>query len=94
MQNAIDELWGYTGEFFIASDAEKIMAEKRIGVDVSSLKNPYYSHVSSVLEESQLSVPDNTYFQKGGKNGVHTEYMGYILSELQYMQRTYPNMTW
>ena len=50
--------------------------------------------VSEVLKEATLKVPENKYFTKGGKEGVHTEHMGYILAELQYMQRTYPNMQW
>ena len=50
--------------------------------------------VSEILEEATLQTPQIEYFQKGGKQGIHSEHMGYILTELQYMQRTYPNMTW
>ena len=50
--------------------------------------------MAQVLEEATLAVPDLKYFQKGGKIGVHTEHMGYLLADLQYMQRTYPNMEW
>ena len=63
-------------------------------MDVTKLKSDYYKTVNTILEESTLQIPTIEYFQKGGKNGVHSEHMGYILTELQYIQRTYPNMTW
>ena len=52
----------------------------------------YYQKISEVLEEATLVLPETNYFQKGGKQGRHTEHMGYLLADLQYMQRTYPNM--
>ncbi|MCW8980003.1 MAG: phenylacetate-CoA oxygenase subunit PaaC [Altibacter sp.] len=94
MQEAVDDLWRFTNELFLMTDAEKTMAANGIGVDIAQLKEEYYKEVSDVLKEATLTVPENTYFTKGGKEGIHTEHMGYILSELQYMQRTYPNMTW
>jgi ring-1,2-phenylacetyl-CoA epoxidase subunit PaaC len=94
MQEAIDDLWKYTDEMFHVSEADMVMISEGIGVDVSKLKELYYSKVSEVLIEAELKVPEGKYFQKGGKEGIHTEHMGYILSDLQYMQRTYPNMKW
>ena len=94
MQNAIDDLWTYTDELFHHTDADKAMVQEGIGVDVTKLKELYYSTVTSILEEATLSIPKSKYFQKGGKHGMHTEHMGYLLTELQYMQRTYPNMEW
>ena len=70
------------------------MADQGIGVDMTTLKDDYYKQISEVLEEATLTIPDNPYSKRGGKQGIHTEHMGYILTELQYMQRTYPNMTW
>ena len=94
MQEAINDLWRYTDEFFYTTAADKAMIEEGIGVDVFKVKEEYYSYVSEVLKEATLKVPENKYFTRGGKEGVHTEHMGYLLSELQYMQRTYPNMKW
>src|SRR5690554_5652251 len=94
MQEAIDDLWRYTDELFYLTDAEKEVIKEGIGIDVSSFKEEYYKEVSELLTEATLTVPENKYFTKGGKEGVHTEHMGYILAELQYMQRTYPNMNW
>lgn len=94
VQEAINDLWRFTDEFFLLTEADKAMVEVGIGVDVSKLKEDYYKKVSEVLEEATLQTPENKYFTKGGKEGLHTEHMGYILAELQYMQRTFPNMTW
>lgn len=94
MQEAIDSLWTYTDELFHQTDAEKAMVEEGIGVDVTKLRNTYTEQVSSILEAATLTVPENKWFQKGGKQGIHTEHLGYLLSDLQYMQRTYPNMEW
>ena len=94
MQDAIDDLWTYTDELFHQTEADKAMVKEGIGVDVTKLKDNYYQIINSVLEEATLSIPELKYFQKGGKQGIHTEHLGYLLSDLQYMQRTYPNMEW
>lgn len=94
MQEAINDLWTYTDELFHQTEADKAMVAEGIGVDVTKLKENYYTQVSDLLQEANLEVPESKYFQKGGKEGIHTEHLGYLLSELQYMQRTYPNMEW
>ena len=94
MQNAIDDLWTYTDELFHLTDVDKAMVKAGVGVDVTKLKDTYYTKVSEILQEATLEVPESKYFQKGGKQGIHTEHMGYLLAELQYMQRAYPNMEW
>ena len=94
IQTAINDLWVFTEELFLQTEAEIAMVSEGIGVDVSQLKDSFYKKVSDILEESTLQTPTIEYFQKGGKNGIHSEHMGYILTDLQYMQRTYPNMSW
>lgn len=94
IQTAINDLWIFTDELFHQTAADQAMVSEGVGVDVTLLKNAYYQKVGEVLEESTLQTPSVEYFQKGGKQGIHSEHMGYILTELQYMQRTYPNMTW
>lgn len=86
---AIDELWRYTGELFIP-----VAYEKEAGVDVSLLKNDWSEKVKAVLTEATLPVPENIFMQTGGKTGTHTEHLGYILTELQYVQRAYPGCEW
>jgi len=94
MQHAIDSLWTYTDELFHQTDADNEMVKEGKGVDVTKLKSTYYREVTDILEEATLQVPESKWFQKGGKQGIHTEHLGYLLSDLQYMQRTYPNMEW
>lgn len=94
IQNAINDLWTYTDELFHQTEADKVMIAEGVAVDTTKFKDRYYKNVSKVLNEATLEVPELKYFQKGGKQGIHTEHMGYILAELQYMQRSYPNMSW
>jgi ring-1,2-phenylacetyl-CoA epoxidase subunit PaaC len=94
IQTAINDLWRYTDELFHTTETDDQIIAAGIGVEVSKLKDTYYKEVAQVLEAAKLLIPESKWFQKGGKIGVHTEHMGYILSEMQYMQRTFPNMTW
>ena len=89
MLKAIEELWRYTGEFFVPADFEKD-AE----IDFASLKEDWSKKVNTVFAEATLPVPENTFMQTGGKTGIHTEHLGYILTELQYLQRAYPGAEW
>lgn len=94
MQEAINGLWTYTDELFYQTNADKEMVFEGIGVDVTKLKNNYYNHINNILLEATLEIPESKWFQTGGKEGIHSEHLGYLLSDLQYMQRTYPNMEW
>lgn len=86
MKNAIEYLWSYTGEFFIAADYESI--------DVAGLKNEWLEKVKLVFDEATLSIPENTFMLTGGKTGVHTEHLGFILPEMQSLQRNFPGVEW
>ena len=94
IQEAINHLWAFTDELFHQTHADITMVADGIGVDVTKLKDSFYKKVSAILLESTLQTPKLHYFQKGGKQGIHSEHMGYLLADLQYMQRTYPNMNW
>ncbi|MFN8264892.1 MAG: 1,2-phenylacetyl-CoA epoxidase subunit PaaC [Chitinophagaceae bacterium] len=89
MLHAIDELWRYTGELFDPAAYESVA-----GVDFTSLQQEWNKRVKLIFEEATLPVPEKIFMQKGGKTGAHTEHLGYILADLQYLQRTYPNSTW
>jgi ring-1,2-phenylacetyl-CoA epoxidase subunit PaaC len=89
MLHAIDELWRYTGELFIPS-----LYETATGVNVAALQEEWLQNVIKVFDEATLPVPVNTFMQTGGKEGTHSEHLGYILTELQYLQRTYPGAKW
>lgn len=94
IQDAVNALWVYTDELFHQTDADKAMVEAGVAVDVTTLKEAYYTKVNSVLETATIEIPESKWFQKGGKTGVHTEHLGYLLADMQYMQRTYPGMEW
>ena len=94
MQNAINDLWTFTDELFHQTEVDIEMVNKGIGVDVTLLKDNYYKKINEVLEEATLLTPESKYFQKGGKLGIHSEHMGYLLADMQYMQRSFPNMSW
>ena len=89
MLKAIDELWRYTGEMFLPADYETTA-----GYDVSLLKDEWMKKVTSIFEDATLPVPEKIFMQTGGKQGVHTEHLGFILTDLQYLQRTYPGAEW
>lgn len=88
MNNAINELWCYTGEMFMVADYEKDFAH------LPTLQQQWNEKVKSVFEEAKLTIPENVFMQTGGKNGVHTEYLGFILADMQYLQRSIPNAEW
>ncbi len=94
MNKAIDDFWMYTGELFVPAQYEAIAAQEGFGVDVSALKNEWADKVKNIFEEATLPVQENTFMQTGGKEGKHTEHLGFILAEMQFMQRAYPNSEW
>lgn len=94
MERALEELWSYTGEMLMPADYETEAEESNIGVDVATLKMDWLKKVNDVLQEATLSIPESKWDHSGGKTGVHTEHFGYILTEMQYLQRAYPNCEW
>jgi ring-1,2-phenylacetyl-CoA epoxidase subunit PaaC len=94
MQNAINDLWTFTDELFHQTEADIAVVNEKIGVDVTLLKEPFYKKVNEILKQAILETPETNYFQKGGKLGIHSEHMGYLLADMQYMQRSFPNMSW
>jgi ring-1,2-phenylacetyl-CoA epoxidase subunit PaaC len=89
MKNAIENLKNYIGEMFIAADFETALQ-----IDVNNIQQQWQEKVTAIFAEATLSLPENIFNHTGGKNGVHTENLGYILTEMQYLQRTYPNAVW
>jgi len=89
MEKAITDLWPYTGELFTPASYEK-----EAGVVTADLYQPWMEKIVAVFEEATLPVPANTFMHTGGKIGRHTEHLGFLLAELQYMQRAYPGANW
>jgi ring-1,2-phenylacetyl-CoA epoxidase subunit PaaC len=86
MNDAIEKLWAYTGEFFILEDFEENW--------VSNLKDEWTNNVQLIFDEAKLTIPINVFMQTGGKKGVHTEHFGYVLAEMQTLQRSFPGANW
>lgn len=94
MQAAVNFLYPYLNELTEETDVEKEMKENGIGADLNKIRTMYFENVNSVLKSATLDIPENIFSHSGGKKGIHTEHLGYILSDMQYMQRAYPNMEW
>lgn len=94
IQEALSTLWRYTGEMFKPATFENGLIDTGQAPDLQALEAAWNDRVTSVLQEAGLQIPDNITMLFGGKEGKHTEHMGYILTELQYMQRAYPAMKW
>ncbi|MGI8950110.1 MAG: 1,2-phenylacetyl-CoA epoxidase subunit PaaC [Chitinophagaceae bacterium] len=94
INKAIDNLWMFTGELFIPADYEIEAAKHGFGVDLNLIKDNWIKKVNDIFNEATLNLLQNVWMQTGGKQGIHTEYFGYILAEMQYLQRAYPNSNW
>lgn len=94
VQNALDHLWRYTDELFFTNEVDADLESKGVTFSSEELKASWSEMVKSVLNQATLTIPDNGWQHDGGRRGLHSEHLGYILAELQYMQRAYPGMEW
>jgi len=94
MQAALDLLWPYTGEMFLGDDMEADLAGAGIAPLPARLRAPWDAHVDATLTAATLQRPEGSFVQKGGKRGVHSEHLGFILAEMQFLQRAYPGSNW
>jgi ring-1,2-phenylacetyl-CoA epoxidase subunit PaaC len=93
-QDAVDDLWAYTGEMFAVDGSERALIERGVAVDPAALHPQWLITVSDVVGEATLVLPKSGWMQQGGRSGKHSEHLGHLLSELQSMQRTFPGATW
>ena len=94
MQAAIDALWPYAGELFAADAVDDAMAQDGVAPDLASLAAPWRAAVEAALKEATLTVPADGWTQRGGRQGRHTEHLGHLLTEMQFLQRAYPDARW
>lgn len=98
MQEAINAVWPYSGELFVDDDIDRDVAARGIAPLLADLREPWLAHVREVLEEATLTVPgEEAAFHaalRGGRQGRHTESLGYVLAEMQFLQRAYPGARW
>jgi ring-1,2-phenylacetyl-CoA epoxidase subunit PaaC len=94
MQAALEELWPYTGELFLTDDTDRALAEAGVAPLPEALRPKWEATLHSVTTEATLKAPASGFAHKGGKRGVHTEHLGYILADMQFLQRAYPGANW
>ena len=93
MQESLNTLWRYTDELFFEDEVDRYLTENKVISDLD-LKGVWKENVDHILQLAKLEIPTNNWQFEGGRVGRHSEHMGFLLAELQYMQRTYPNMEW
>lgn len=94
MQRALANLWRFSGELFVADGSDQNLADAGIIPVLTELKPDFTTFVDSVLSRAGLIKPAPTFMQTGGKQGLHSEAMGPLLAQMQYLQRTYPDASW
>jgi ring-1,2-phenylacetyl-CoA epoxidase subunit PaaC len=94
MRVALDTLWRYAAELFESDAIDVSAAANRLGPRWDSLREAWLAEMRELFDEAKLALPPDSAFRSTGKNGVHTEHMGYILADLQFLQRAYPGGAW
>jgi ring-1,2-phenylacetyl-CoA epoxidase subunit PaaC len=94
MQKAIDELWGFVPEMFDMDEVEDAMVAAGVGVDLAPLKPKWDAMIQDIFAEATLKSPEVTWQVRGSREGKHTEHLGYLLAEMQFLPRAYPDARW
>lgn len=94
IQDSLDTLWRYTSELFYSDEVDVELQKQGIAPNMLEVYEEWKVTTENVFKEATLEIPTNNWSQEGGRKGLHSEHLGHLLSELQYMQRAYPNMEW
>jgi len=94
MQAAIDEMWRFTGELFEPSDVDPALIDAGVVFEIATTRPQWDATVDAALEEATLTRPEDPYQATGGRSGRHTEHLGRLLAEMQWLQRAYPGASW
>lgn len=94
VQRSVNDLARFTDELFYQDEVDEILIKEGIIPDIKKLKPEFEKSIGAVLSEATLTLPENNWQLGGGREGRHSEHLGFLLTELQYMQRTYPGMEW
>ena len=94
IQKSLNNIWKYTGEFFEMDELDEKMLKEKIGVNNKNLKKDWDKLVDETLNKAKLKKPEDGYMMTGSRKGIHTEMLGKILSEMQYLPRAYPDAKW
>ena len=94
MSASVHQLWRYTGEMFAGDELDTSLQSEWSGPDLASLKDQWHKEISLILDEATIRVPDEEWMDRGGKQGQHSEHFGFLVAEMQTMQRAYPGASW
>ena len=94
LQDALDDLWTYTGEMFEYSEEEEKLVKDGVIPSFEDLKGTWLNTVKEVFKEAALEVPQDKWMATGGRHGEHSEYLGHMIAEMQYLPRAYPDAKW
>ena len=93
-QESLDNIWQFTAELFEMDEIDTELLNSGIAVDNKALKLEWDKIVNNTLKKAKLKRPEDDYMATGGKKGMHTEYLGFLLAEMQFLQRAYPDAKW
>jgi len=93
-QASVDALWRFTGELFAPDEVDNVFEAEFEGPDLFRIREQWQKNVAAVLQEATLEMPEEQWMASGGKEGQHTEHLGYMIAEMQYLQRAHPEATW
>lgn len=94
VQESLNDLWEWTGELFTMDALDQAMLDAGIGVDLNAVKAQWDEKVNEILSMATLQRPDDAWMQTGGKQGEHSEYLGFVLAEMQHLPRMHPEAQW
>ena len=94
IQESINKFWMYSDDFFIMNEIDEKMEKMKVGVNRNDLKSVWLKNIKKVFKEAKVEIPNETNMIVGGKQGLHTEHLGHLLSEMQYLQRAFPDAKW
>lgn len=94
LENALSKIWKYTGDLFDMDETDSILIDEGIVPDLNKLREVWTDKIQEVFESATIKIPENVFMMSGSRKGKHSEHLGHILSEMQYLQRTFPGASW
>lgn len=94
VQASLDELWRFTGEMFVSDEIDIAIRDALDGPDLDAIAVDWRKDVEDVIAEATLRLPEDQWMARGGKQGQHSEHFGFLVAEMQFLQRSYPGASW
>jgi ring-1,2-phenylacetyl-CoA epoxidase subunit PaaC len=94
VQFALNELWRFTDDMFVMNEVDEELISMGISINLNDIQAKWKFTISEIFAEANLQMPESTNIIKGGSKGIHTEHLGHLLCEMQYLQRAHPDATW